>query len=182
MNHIDTMKLALEALKEMLAEFRALDLPYGSKAYAQGNEAAHALRLAIEQADCGCADQIDCDGRCCVRAEKQEPVAWCDIHQHYKRCEHNTPPQRQPDTEPVGVMMVRVQPDGTKMCKPEFYEGKTPPPHALLYTAPPQRQPLTEDETMTLMHGTCGAYWADEAHIQRFRCAIERAHGIGGDK
>ena len=42
-----------------------------------------------------------------------------------------------------------------------------------------QRRPLTEDETMHLMNETAGRqHWADEAHIQRFRKAVERAHGI----
>ena len=40
---------ALEALEALKTEFRALDLPYGSKAYAKGNEASHALRTALEQ-------------------------------------------------------------------------------------------------------------------------------------
>jgi hypothetical protein len=50
-----------------------------------------------------------------------------------------------------------------------------------LYTTPPaaQRQPLTADETMRLMNETAGNSWGDEAHIQRFRAAIEVAHGIG---
>jgi hypothetical protein len=43
------MQKALEALEAMKAEFRALDLPYGSKAYAAGNQAAHGLRAALAQ-------------------------------------------------------------------------------------------------------------------------------------
>jgi hypothetical protein len=43
------MKQALEALEAMKAEFRAYDLPYGSKAYTQGNEASNVLRAALEQ-------------------------------------------------------------------------------------------------------------------------------------
>ncbi len=43
------LEQALEALEAMKAEFRALDLPYGSKAYAAGNQAAHALRAALAQ-------------------------------------------------------------------------------------------------------------------------------------
>ena len=43
------MQKALEALDAMKAEFRALDLPYGSKAYAAGNQAAHGLRAALAQ-------------------------------------------------------------------------------------------------------------------------------------
>ena len=46
----------------------------------------------------------------------------------------------------------------------------------------PQRQPLTADETMHLMNETAGHYWADEAHIQRFRAAVEKRHGIGGQE
>jgi hypothetical protein len=51
------LEQALEALEAMKAEFRALDLPYGSKAYAAGNQAAHGLRAALAQ-------------------QEQEPVAW----------------------------------------------------------------------------------------------------------
>ena len=32
---------------------------------------------------------------------------------------------------------------------------------------------LTPDETMHLMNQTAGQHWADEAHIQRFRAALE---------
>jgi hypothetical protein len=45
----DVLQKALEALEAMKAEFRALDLPYGSKAYAAGNQAAHGLRAALAQ-------------------------------------------------------------------------------------------------------------------------------------
>jgi len=45
------LEKALEALEAMKAEFRALDLPYGSKAYAAGNQAAHGLRAALAQPD-----------------------------------------------------------------------------------------------------------------------------------
>lgn len=51
--HRALLRQALGALEAMKAEFRALDLPYGSKAYTQGNAASHALRavLAQEQAE-----------------------------------------------------------------------------------------------------------------------------------
>lgn len=41
-----------------------------------------------------------------------------------------------------------------------------------------QRKPLTQDGTMEIANQTAGQYWMDEAHIQRFRAAIEAAHGI----
>lgn len=42
-----------------------------------------------------------------------------------------------------------------------------------------QRKPLTQDGTMEIANQTAGQYWMDEAHIQRFRAAVEAAHGIG---
>lgn len=42
------LRQSLEALEAMKAEFRALDLPYGSKAYALGNEATHALKERLK--------------------------------------------------------------------------------------------------------------------------------------
>lgn len=45
-------------------------------------------------------------------------------------------------------------------------------------TTPPQRKPLTQDGTMEIANQTAGQYWMDEAHIQRFRAAVEAAHGI----
>jgi hypothetical protein len=43
-----------------------------------------------------------------------------------------------------------------------------------------QAKPLTADETMHLLNDTSGVgYWCEEAHIQRFRAAVEKYHGIG---
>ena len=54
---------ALEALEEMKSEFRALDLPYGSAAYAKANRSSNALRAALAQPE-------------------QEPVALPDWFNH----------------------------------------------------------------------------------------------------
>lgn len=43
----ELLQQALDALESMKQEFRGYDLPYGSKAYAQANEAAHVLRAAL---------------------------------------------------------------------------------------------------------------------------------------
>ena len=48
------------------------------------------------------------------------------------------------------------------------------PPHTLLYTAPPQRQPLTNGEVWGLMRDH------DPSVYEAFRLC-ERAHGIGGE-
>ena len=42
-----------------------------------------------------------------------------------------------------------------------------------LEQAPVAWKGLTPDETMLLMNQTAGQHWADEAHIQRFRAALE---------
>ena len=43
------LQQSLDALEAMKAEFRGHDLPYGSKAYTQANEASHALRAELAQ-------------------------------------------------------------------------------------------------------------------------------------
>jgi hypothetical protein len=45
----ETIQLALEALEMLKAEFRALDLPYGSKAYTKAFDVSHVLREALTQ-------------------------------------------------------------------------------------------------------------------------------------
>lgn len=48
------------------------------------------------------------------------------------------------------------------------------PPHTLLYTHPPQRQPIDEK--------TLWEMWVESpSDVLRFARAIERAHGIGGE-
>lgn len=44
----DLLKKALTALELMMAEFRALDLPYGSVAYQRANYVAHDIRNELE--------------------------------------------------------------------------------------------------------------------------------------
>lgn len=55
---------ALDALEAMMAEFKALDLPYGSKAYALAKDARLDLRAAL--AKCDYPDCVDNgpDGKC----------------------------------------------------------------------------------------------------------------------
>ena len=44
----------------------------------------------------------------------------------------------------------------------------------LLYTSPPRREPLSEDEIVAL--------WANKSPANEFECVrlVEKAHGIGG--
>jgi hypothetical protein len=82
----------------------------------------------------------------------------------------------QPEQEPVAWMVYTL--DGKSVCVTDNPADFGDQHKALpLYAHPPRRewQGLTEDETMHLMNETYGNHWADEAHIQRFRRAIEDA-------
>jgi hypothetical protein len=70
---------------------------------------------------------------------------------------------------PVPVAWMDREGDLYKM--PEI-EGWAPP-HTLLYTAPPQRKPLTDEEIDNCWYQSGGV-------TPVFARAIERAHGIGG--
>ncbi len=58
----------------------------------------------------------------------------------------------------------------------------TPPPTGSFpgYTAPPQRQPLTEEEMLEILVGIDAATKRLPPGMKAFARAIERAHGIGG--
>jgi len=95
--------------------------------------------------------------------DEQEPVAWQERQ------------EIQPGKFGDWYLIDRKPPTKSSMPVGITYEWQP------LYTAPPQRQPLTDEEAKVL--------WADvyepEPHIwviaERFARAIERAHGIGGE-
>ena len=119
---------ALDVMRRVLTAYETHDL-LGMEAHMQD------LRLAIEQ------------------AERQEPVAWCQL----------TPSGQIAFFD--GKPMVMVSTVGNE-------HHMTP-----LYTAPPQRQPLTEEQVYeALPH-------RDRSEIDFVIVrAIERKHGIGGEE
>lgn len=60
-------------------------------------------------------------------------------------------------------------------------DGWIPAVGTVLYSAPPARKPLTDDEIMLMANDTSGQHWGTEAHIVRLVRAIERKHGVGSD-
>ena len=78
-------------------------------------------------------------------------------------------------TEPVAWM----DRDGDIYPMPET-EGWRPP-HTLLYTHPPQRKPLTDEELVDIV-GNCASDSGGWFRYHAFARAIERAHGIGGEE
>jgi hypothetical protein len=83
----------------------------------------------------------------------------------------------QPEQEPVATVTSETGADITM----SWWHEPALPIGTKLYTTPPQRKPLTQDGTMEIANQTAGQYWMNEAHIQRFRAAVEAAHGIGGE-
>lgn len=58
------------------------------------------------------------------------------------------------------------------------------PPHKMLYTSPPQRKPLTEEEIKVIEEGIWKSEFFDATERQanrEFARAIEAAHGIKGE-
>jgi hypothetical protein len=101
------------------------------------------------QTPCDIAEDGVCEVIDCCRNPKQaEPVAWV-----------------LPDLLPVFSFKT------AQLWKRPFAEDQIP-----LYTAPPQRKPLTEEEIYEMYSEP-----SSDAEMVEFARAIERAHGIGGD-
>ena len=104
-----------------------------------------------------------------AEAERQEPVAmWDGMHQvefgnlsAYKLDKHNwiplytSPPQRQPEQEPVAWGDVKTRPDGRRYCRAIAATDQSNLGYSPLYTSPPQRQwvGLTDEEVRQM----CGS-------------------------
>ncbi len=160
------MKQALEALENAQANFGTY-----------WPEPIAALRLAIEQ------------------AERQEPVAL--VCEGISSDEKHAIDYQQEDVDaiPIGTMLYTAPPQQKKQepcgrLVSDPYDGHRFIPRIKddwsmlgldLYAAPPQRQPLTEEEMLEIL----GDIDADTKRlppgIKAFARAIERAHGIGGE-
>lgn len=82
-----------------------------------------------------------------------------------------------PDPEPVAWM----DREGDLYKMPEI-EGWAPP-HKLLYTSPPQRKPLTDEQKLELVTNWFAEDWAIKKALGLLHdYDIERAHGIGGEE
>lgn len=82
-----------------------------------------------------------------------------------------------PEQEPVAWM----DREGDLYKMPEI-EGWAPP-HKLLYTSPPQRKPLTDEQKLELVTNWFAEDWAIKKALGLLHdYDIERAHGIGGEE
>ncbi len=152
---IEAMKQALEALDEAIMLWRE-EMEYRSAIDAADpwEKAANTLRLAIqkEEALSALIAESQALGAYDVpKAARREPVAYQDTAKH--------------DELVSAGDWNNIDPQWHWMYRP-------------LYTAPPQRQPLTEwqiIQTKATIKGTLDVQFID------FARAIERKHGIGGE-
>ena len=186
---MERLREAAEMALEILQDIHSGNMtPLAEDAW---NEAIKALRAAIE-------------------SPTPEPVAWmCSdeelLHKGYSRFSktcvgawnipvYTAPPQHQ--AEPV-VWQFRMRPDWVrdkdfwepwKNCTKEQAADYQRVPHLhdwtyesrALYTHPPQRKPLTDDEIAALLAQSAGVDLKLNGGDLLFARAIERAHGIGG--
>jgi hypothetical protein len=113
-------------------------------------------------------------------------AAWIDVDEatyysakmdatYMARCLYAAPPARKPEPEqkPVGIVRtVGGYPDDSTHTVEWLVKHKELRDGDKLYTAPPQRKPLTDN--------TLWEMWVESpSDVMRFARAIERTHGIG---
>ena len=88
-------------------------------------------------------------------------------------------PQPQPQPEPEPVAFYDFGNHRMRWAKPTVYDQlvSVDVPELPLYLHPPQRQPLTDEQINGLALADDGSLT-----VRDFVRAIEKAHGIGGDK
>jgi hypothetical protein len=118
-------------------------------------------------------------------------AAWIDVDEadyfsakmdatYMARCLYAAPPARKPEPEqkPVGIVRtVGGYPDDSTHTVEWLVKHKELRDGDKLYTAPPQRKPLTDSEVFNMAANYYEGYGFKAAEFAR---AIERAHGIDG--
>ncbi len=183
---IDAMKQALEALDEAIMLWRE-EMEYRSAIDAADpwEKAANTLRLAIQQQEALSAliAESQALGAYDVpKAERQEPVGWVTRYGFelarttifsgesiaWRIPVYTAPPQRLPDYVWCGCGD-GIMPNTGAKC------GTC----ASIDAAPPQRQPLTDEEAWRIFEEARNGSVKPVGVLRGIR-AIERAHGIGG--
>ena len=142
---------------------------------------------ALEYRDGDGADQWKTDVITALRAALAQPEeTFCDTHctwrDHHPDCDVARP---EPGPEPVAYLWQHRETGRTRIIENDqvwtassqwFCVGP-------LYTAPPQRKPLKEEEIDEIIYSMAGSDRANDrftfVHAIDFARAIERAHGIG---
>ena len=190
----EAAEMALGTLQDVCARllYRGVSKDAGHPdqiALEQARQTIQALKQATEQSK-----------------QKRDPIAWNGwivrevLFDEGEPVGHRAPPQpvAQPEAEPV-VWQFRMRPDWVldkdfwepwTNCTKEQAADYQRVPHLhdwkyevrLLYTHPPQRKPLTDEEIIMLTADTWGNASIAPQLAPAFARAIERAHGIGGEE
>ena len=99
---------------------------------------------------------------------------------HWEGCEEVHPECRKPEQEPVAWVCEGSTSDEKHAI--DYWPGDVDdiPVGTMLYTAPPQRKPLTDEEISDLWCKVSNTdFVTADTHV--FARAIEAAHGIKGD-
>ena len=191
-----TVEQALEALA-----------PWMDSDHTVQHAAYHALRTALAKQRLTDAQQEmersieSLKAALAQQAEPVEPVATVteceacftpDVCQLRGTCDYYTasqmriaaPPQQAEPVEPVAWVRLEAWKSGKDWPDDCFTalpaEGLTP-----VYTAPPQRKPLTEGMLMGVyidFDRAADPAWSKAEYLLHFARAVERAHGIGGQE
>jgi hypothetical protein len=173
----ELFRQALEALEQYTDVVTSVNDPNSWVTVADGGkparEAITALRERLAQ-----SQMQPCAGRNCGSTNPKLHSAEC-----FEDYEKSTG-MAQPEQEPVAWMYHGIRHDDTPherpslIWKPEYMDAMSAEKGAKatpLYTAPPQRKPLTDEE----IERACVPLGAAMLSFTEVARAIERAHGIG---
>ncbi len=171
----EALKRALDALGRVAGD----DLQRWKKVADPGSIAWHVLR-AIATCRAALAQKDEQQKPKC-KSDPRAPHGFLRDASHCEdryvcECEYWEPEDEQ---EPVAWGDVKIRPDGKRYCRAIATTDQSNLGYAPLYTAPPKRQPLTDEEIIRIMQDEINVNyncWAD--HIAFCR-AVEQAHGIG---
>ena len=152
----EALKLALEALEEACELIGPAWAWRGEK----GRPAITAIKEALSGCQCPECQVVLHASDCAVHNEPAYPKGQCNC-------------VAQPEQEPV----LWAMPDGKTVDKwaLQFYGGQVGKP---LYTTPPQRKPLTDEEVIKLKMEGRDLEFVNMTALHRFARAIEASHGI----
>ena len=97
------------------------------------------------------------------------------LRTHWEGCEEVHPECKQPEQEPVAWSHNYIEGNVIKHRPADL--DRHPERWTALYTAPPQRKPLTDEEALELWNKH-EKHWRFENNALAFTRAIEAAHGI----
>jgi hypothetical protein len=174
----EALRLALEALKKSVKFVSGSHDPVGSE-LDDINEAITAIKAALEAKDelVATIDSIEQE-----IYENTRQFVSLDVMEWMLKRYYTTPSQQEAKDEPVAWMRTSgtgspVVTEALLVEMPEMRWNFQQP----LYTTPPQRKPLTDEEVLRLLSKIDECAVRLPRGLREFARAIEAAHGITGE-